>query len=368
MKPAPADAPPQSALAILHAFKLRILRTLLILGSIFLAIIWGFESSAKLITPIDRYAYPIMIVIFLTNLIVLATRPQLLLLTEWISFGTFTGYVLSSFFQIIINIDPDITFYNIGTLAQWLPLTYIMAFMFFDTRQAMNASILVYMIILVATIARFFMGDFTTVQSNTSSILLNMLWAHPIYITALTGVSWLKTNFVEARSHASLMSAAANIDYLTSVANRRATTQAIEIALAAAQQPSATYSIMLIDIDHFKQINDQFGHNTGDLVLIRLATMLREQLRGDDFLGRWGGEEFIVIQRASIDEAAQIAERLRTHAAQNAMPHGAPITLSFGVSTARPDDTPESLVQRADEALYRAKERGRNRVERERES
>lgn len=369
MQPSLLDTAPESATVTLHPFKLRVLRILLALGSIFLVIIWVFETSSNLITLIDRVAYPAMITIFLTSLTIIIIRPHMLHRVEWICFGAFAAYVSSSFFGVILNIEPSSSFYSLATLTQWLPLVYIAAFMFFDMRQAIIASILFYLMILVATIVfHFFTGNLSSAQLDVTPILLNILWAHPIYITTLMSVAWLKTNFVEARVDATLMSTAANIDYLTGVANRRAVAQTLQRILAAAQQRNGTCAILLIDIDHFKQINDRFGHDVGDMVLIHLAATLRAQLRDEDILGRWGGEEFIVIQQVSSGEAWQIAERLCIHVAHSAMPHDIPITISIGVAGSMLHDSPESLVKRADEALYRAKQRGRNRVEREQES
>lgn len=121
-------------------------------------------------------------------------------------------------------------------------------------------------------------------------------------------------------------------------------------------------SVLLIDVDHFKQINDAGGHALGDQVLIGLAERLQAQLRLSDRLGRWGGEEFLIMAAAtSLAAASDLAERIRR--AASATPcAGRDVTLSLGVAQCRPDDTIDSVVQRADRALYAAKANGRNRV------
>ena len=160
------------------------------------------------------------------------------------------------------------------------------------------------------------------------------------------------------------MSAAANIDYLTGVANRRATAEALRQALSRPHGHGQMLSVILLDIDNFKQINDTFGHAVGDRVLIELADTLRQHLRGTDMLGRWGGEEFLIIAHAiGDDQIAELAERLRIIVATHSYALVGRLTLSLGVARAQRADTPEALVKRADDALYQAKEGGRNRVQ-----
>jgi diguanylate cyclase (GGDEF)-like protein len=123
-------------------------------------------------------------------------------------------------------------------------------------------------------------------------------------------------------------------------------------------------SVILLDIDHFKLINDTFGHDVGDTVLVQMSALLQEHLRASDMLGRWGGEEFLIVVNAA-DTAAveEMADRLRTMIAQHVFQQVGQLTASFGIAALLPSDTPESLVKRADQALYSAKQAGRNRVE-----
>ena len=122
-------------------------------------------------------------------------------------------------------------------------------------------------------------------------------------------------------------------------------------------------SIVILDLDHFKRVNDRFGHPVGDQVLVGTARMLSTRVRESDFVARWGGEEFAVI--ASMTDAAgaaRLAEKLRALMEVTHLGPAGSMTASFGVAEMRPDDTVESLVQRADEALYAAKTGGRNQV------
>jgi diguanylate cyclase (GGDEF)-like protein len=124
----------------------------------------------------------------------------------------------------------------------------------------------------------------------------------------------------------------------------------------------------MFDIDHFKRINDSWGHATGDWVLCRIARETHQLLRKTDQAGRYGGEEFVVLlPETDLSEALLLAQRLRQRISDTAITpeHDAPmpVTVSVGVAALAPDETGEELIHRADQALYRAKQNGRNRVE-----
>ena len=119
----------------------------------------------------------------------------------------------------------------------------------------------------------------------------------------------------------------------------------------------------MFDIDHFKRVNDRYGHSYGDLVLKDLCRLIRGLIRQGDMLIRWGGEEFIILLPATeIDEAAQLAERIRQDVETERFPEVGSITISLGVAQLRKGDNIDSLLKRVDNALYHAKQSGRNRV------
>jgi diguanylate cyclase (GGDEF)-like protein len=127
-------------------------------------------------------------------------------------------------------------------------------------------------------------------------------------------------------------------------------------------------AMMFLDIDHFKAINDNHGHAGGDLCLQAVAQRITAELRSGDYLGRWGGEEFVaLLPGSSIDDARQISERVRASIAGQALTLGersVSITISIGIAVFDPiRDDAAALTARADAALYRAKQSGRNRVE-----
>jgi diguanylate cyclase len=158
----------------------------------------------------------------------------------------------------------------------------------------------------------------------------------------------------------------AQIDELTGVLNRRYIMKALSDETARAQRAGTVCSVAIIDIDHFKRINDRYGHPTGDEVLRSFTIALGTNMRGIDKLGRYGGEEFLLILPDSTSEQASTAvDRLRVMVAAldwNAISVELCVTFSAGVAQLRQDEAPEDVLTRADVALYRAKDTGRNRV------
>jgi diguanylate cyclase (GGDEF)-like protein len=158
----------------------------------------------------------------------------------------------------------------------------------------------------------------------------------------------------------------AEMDSLTSVFNRRAFLTLLDKALSQARRTESELHVLVIDLDHFKRINDTWGHKCGDDVLRHFVGLAASCLRMEDVMGRLGGEEFaIVLPSANAAGAAAVAERLRALvASQPAMTEHGPITLtvSVGVTQCAVDESSETALQRADQAMYRAKELGRNQV------
>jgi diguanylate cyclase (GGDEF)-like protein len=152
------------------------------------------------------------------------------------------------------------------------------------------------------------------------------------------------------------------IDPLTKLYNRRKIDEIMAQAICQASN-DASLALILLDIDHFKSFNDRFGHPTGDSVICQVADILQHSARSNDSIGRWGGEEFLIVcQDTGAEQALTIAERLRCTIAEKATGQLSGLTCSFGVTCYQEGDEETSLLKRADEALYCSKEHGRNRV------
>jgi diguanylate cyclase (GGDEF)-like protein len=153
-------------------------------------------------------------------------------------------------------------------------------------------------------------------------------------------------------------------DALTGLANRRCFLERLTPALSVVARHEVDVSIIMADLDHFKNVNDTYGHEEGDRVLRAFADVLRAECRKEDLPGRFGGEEFIILLPHTVpSRGATVAERIRTRFANETSARcRAACTASFGVAAVTAQDTAESAIARADKALYAAKETGRNRT------
>jgi len=156
----------------------------------------------------------------------------------------------------------------------------------------------------------------------------------------------------------------ATTDELTGLYNRHKGNEILDIEVQRSQRYENAFSVIFFDIDYFKKVNDQYGHDVGDSVLMEIAQLVKLHTRKSDAIIRWGGEEFIIIAlNLDQEQAETFSEKLRQTIELYQFEVVGKVTVSIGIASFGQDDTKESLVKRADEALYRAKEKGRNRVE-----
>ncbi|AWB08774.1 GGDEF domain-containing protein (plasmid) [Azospirillum humicireducens] len=169
----------------------------------------------------------------------------------------------------------------------------------------------------------------------------------------------------DTRQMAQALHAASQTDPLTELPNRRHMVDRLEAELCRVGRSGGGFALIMLDIDHFKEVNDAFGHAAGDHVLVEAAGLLRRNLRGHDLCARWGGEEFLILLPDTDQvQAETVAEKLRGLIAHHSITHqgrGIGVTLSLGVAAYRPGRTADDCIQAADDALYIAKRAGRNR-------
>ncbi|WP_071625254.1 GGDEF domain-containing protein [Poseidonibacter lekithochrous] len=153
-------------------------------------------------------------------------------------------------------------------------------------------------------------------------------------------------------------------DKLTNIYNRVKLDSKMEAEMNRAQRFGHGFSIIIIDIDYFKEVNDNYGHQIGDCVLIEMANLLKSHVRNTDTLGRWGGEEFLIICPETKEEGVlKLANNLQKTIEENTFSTIGSKTASFGITTYINGDNTNSILKRADDALYKAKTTGRNKVE-----
>lgn len=193
-----------------------------------------------------------------------------------------------------------------------------------------------------------------------TSFIINMVICVVVTVFMLVLVN-MSINYYQKR-----LEEMATTDALTGLANRQSLDMLLEHAVAETRRSGKPFSAIIADIDHFKNINDTYGHLTGDQVLRGVAEVLRARVRGVDIVCRWGGEEFLIVLReCGLDAACSVAENLRAAISdrfcEDPVVQGQ-LTMSLGVSEFRPEEHIDELLARADAAVYEAKKNGRDRV------
>jgi diguanylate cyclase (GGDEF)-like protein len=202
-------------------------------------------------------------------------------------------------------------------------------------------------------------------ESEAISSITKTLYRNLLLCFLITALVVALTHIALKRYHLAVESAAA-MDKLTNLPNRNAFDIGINLILEEAERAKTNIGIIMLDLDHFKSINDTFGHIAGDFVLKQTALTLEVVVRGIDFVCRWGGEEFLIAVRDCDKKNLQmLAEKVRVAIATANFNHKEmriPVTASLGVAVRLPDENIEHLILRADRALYQAKHAGRNQV------
>lgn len=337
-----------------------VLLTILILSWLSTAIAWMLMGSRGALSPALRdvlYAnlvfHPVMFVIVRKRLLSQRVIDMTCLV--------FAAAICAGCMALRLYFPAYGTDIDLKPLYLWIPVIYVFAFTLTGHNKASLVISLVIMALLVVISLPYLIHHSTEPDGNFT-IQLHIVSA--VLVAALYFFSSYQRSLQVAQLTVDELGRLANTDALTKLPNRRRIGETVESELVRFARYGRAFSLILIDIDHFKAVNDRFGHMVGDRTLTVLATRAREMLRDVDMLGRWGGEEFVVIlPETGLDEGLCKAEALCAHVAAQPLVDEHTITVSCGVTSVTAGDTAESLFQRADIALYAAKQRGRNRVE-----
>ncbi len=284
--------------------------------------------------------------------------------------------------------DPSITLWQLSIgvlLANWaylicgpmrtaalLPMMVTIVFGAFTLRwrqiaclTALNMLALFAAVLFLAVFPQWLpaQGEVSPVMVDINNLLMLVVVLPPLGVIAAR-LSSVRRKLQDQRE--ALMQALSEVerlavsDELTGIANRRSMRALLERSAALSSREIAPFCVALIDIDHFKAINDELGHAGGDEVLKAFAHRATALLRSTDAIGRWGGEEFVLLACGNIDSACSILERIRKAVARSDT-DTPPVTFSAGVAQHRRGETPDELLERADIALYEAKRTGRDR-------
>lgn len=311
-----------------------------------------------------RIALPGLVLVNGTLLVLLwRRRVSLAVVGLWVFLGP-AAWMLGRLatWELVPSTRPDNFGLLIAALA-WFGVVFALAFLVFGTRRGAVVALGTYVVLyLGATVSA--MGG---MLANSRSIRVVVFLAAGHFVLIL--VVWVLASDVErlagARARAELLELQATTDPLTGIANRRRADEELLRQVAHARRYGQPFGVVLVDLDNFKAVNDTYGHEVGDEVLVAAVARLRSGIRAADLLGRWGGEEFVILApQTSHADTCAMAERCREAMAV----HGGErqrqrVTASFGVATFDVDeDDARSLMRRADLAMYEAKRQGRDRV------
>lgn len=241
-----------------------------------------------------------------------------------------------------------------------------------EARSAIKAMLAIVIIVFVAELV--VMAGISSLGYSADSLgimlfdagLLALVTAPPVYWLVLNPIHREYEKRLKAESEAEEMTHVAITDPLTSIMNRRGITVGLLDAMAQAERYRTPLTVAMADIDHFKEINDTYGHEAGDRVLKNVASILSDALRMPDKVGRYGGEEFLImLPHTNLAQGSKIVERIRASVSKKIFDQGAKkarVTISVGVTQFQPGEDLEQLMSHADKALYDAKKGGRNLV------
>jgi diguanylate cyclase (GGDEF)-like protein len=242
---------------------------------------------------------------------------------------------------------------SLGDFIIWMPMITLLFFLILGTKRGLYFSIFIYLI-------NFVIGIMYIKRFSTESIdsLGQFFFASLGYIIVLYYAQHVFKTYADLE----MFKKHAYFDSLTKIANRLQIDEWLAKKLKVFNKTGEQFSIIFFDIDHFKKVNDNFGHKVGDEVLTELAKLIQRQLSDRELFGRWGGEEFIIISGAFGSEATMLSEHIRSAIERNYFNGVGEITGSFGVTDSQPGDSLDTLLSRADQGLYLSKSLGRNQV------
>ncbi|WP_174367384.1 diguanylate cyclase [Deinococcus sp. JMULE3] len=342
--------PPGSPEAQYRRAGLMIVMTCLLLTSVVTLLLSGPLEVQRT----DRLLLGLLVVKNAAYLLWLWRAPQQFQLVGALELG---GEILAALYRMHDVLLLDHTAHGLSGYSYWLALPYLVASLTFPAGAAL-AAVTPYLLGLGVLGAAYWQADAVpdVLRQDNTNAWLQMLLMHTTFMAVITLQQQLRRRYAHAVALAERKSAQALLDPLTGLPGRRALHDLLD-------GPHADLSVVYFDLDHFKRVNDTYGHDVGDDVLRHVARGARASVRAGDRVGRWGGEEFLILVRGDAGVAAQIAGRLREHLRAHPHPVAGAVTISCGVAQRRPGEDTASALRRADQALYAAKRAGRDTIE-----
>ncbi|MCL6526932.1 MAG: GGDEF domain-containing protein [Thermaceae bacterium] len=343
----------------LYRFKRMVLWVSLPLGIVAALVGWvanGFGQGGGLY---DRLSLPVFALSLTVCLLLLSCggRNGLRRAEVGVFWSTALLMLLNLYFNLLVVAKE-----GVWLTAVWMGLVFLLAHYVYEPGMALRVSAGLFVALLIVGGAALWPQVVAGAWSDPN-VVVQIYGSQLIYLLLTRFLVAYREQADRLRLQAEALHHLAYTDSLTGLANRRSVREALaaELARASSQGPLA---LILLDLDRFKQINDRYGHEVGDRVLVHVAGLLQTHSRRGDLVGRWGGEEFVLLlPGGSLAEAQGLAERLQAVLSQNPLEGRYSLSASFGVAIAHAHDTPDSLISRADNAMYASKEAGGNRVE-----
>ncbi|GGS29311.1 GGDEF domain-containing protein [Deinococcus knuensis] len=332
---------------------------LLLLGCVLIASVITLSVNMASMNQLDRLGLGLIAVKNTGMFVWLWRRPDHLYtvaLTELILEGV--GAVA----RLAQTLLLDQAWYGLGGYSYWMVTGYLIGSLILTPRRFLLVSGAQFGAMLAVS-AAFWWSPATPQAARElhGNALLQLLLVHATVIAFLGVQHRLRRQYVQALVSAERQASLAHLDALTGLPNRRQLELWLREHLEG-EVSAGPLSVILFDLDHFKAVNDTYGHDAGDRVLQGVARSARRAVREGDAVGRWGGEEFLILVRGDARGAQQVAERLRRSLHQTLHPQVGAVTVSCGVAQASSREHPDALLRRADEALYAAKNAGRDTV------
>ena len=271
----------------------------------------------------------------------------------------FNGIVPALLRQHLDNLFLD----TIGDDIWFLLIVCVLAVHLYDLRRGALIAGSVYGLSFAIVVVQIVSWNMPGIDGEDSEHVLRAYLMGGALLVFLVVLAMYRSHIERLHTEYEVMANLAYTDTLTGLPNRRRLYEDVYRLIALAERYGQEFCVCLFDLDHFKRLNDTHGHLVGDQVLQEVAQVARLHLRAADLFGRWGGEEFVVLlPQTRLNDAQTALERVRLALHTIALPNVHAITASFGIAAYLPGDTSESLLHRADQALYLAKATGRNRI------
>ncbi len=267
-------------------------------------------------------------------------------------------------YSLYFEPDPALSDVSLFSLYLWFPFIYIFVFLAHERPGALARSAVLHALSVAFSLPILFLpvGERTYIEAPAT---LGLSYISGVSIIAvLYFLTGMKDDLRRTELTAERMKRLAETDSLTGLLNRRGMEMIMEQEMESAERNESPLSLIIFDLDDFKSLNDAYGHGAGDEALVSVSRLVESHLRIGDSFARWGGEEFAILAPDTmLDPAHRLADRLRSIIEEYDSNAGWDLSASFGVSAYRHADSGTAFAKRADIALYRAKELGKNRTE-----